>query len=151
MTESPHLPPAAEADPFPFIPVPVRARHDGWTPDRQRDFIAALAVMGVVARAAKAVGLSASAAHKLRERPDAKEFAAAWDRAQDEGRKLQYGRAIEEALYGVETPRFWRGKQVGTYRRFDTRLMIAALSVRPPSAGDVKQRASQAKSSTSGG
>ena len=26
-------------DPFAFAPVPVRARKDGWTPERQRRFV----------------------------------------------------------------------------------------------------------------
>src|SRR3569623_682133 len=34
--------PPVDLDPIPFDPVPTAARHDGWTPARQRDFIAAL-------------------------------------------------------------------------------------------------------------
>ena len=33
----------SEPDPPDFAPAERRFRHDGWTPDRQRDFIAALA------------------------------------------------------------------------------------------------------------
>jgi hypothetical protein len=33
---------------IPFTPVPVRARHDGWTAERQIAFIEALAATGAV-------------------------------------------------------------------------------------------------------
>src|SRR4051794_11084909 len=42
-----------------FEPVPRKtARADGWTPDKQRAFIAALAVTGSDRRAAHAVGMA---------------------------------------------------------------------------------------------
>jgi hypothetical protein len=112
----------------PFTPVPVRARHDGWTPDRQRKFIHALAVMGVVARAAKAVGVSATAAYKLRDRADAAEFAAAWDLALTMGRDRAFEVAIDRATNGITVPRFYRGRQVGTRHRYDYRLALAAIN-----------------------
>lgn len=37
------VPPEARYIPPLFNPVPVRPRHDGWTPKKQRDFIEALA------------------------------------------------------------------------------------------------------------
>ncbi|HEU0043331.1 hypothetical protein [Sphingomonas sp.] len=63
----------------PFTPVPVRARRDGWTPQRQRDFIAALADVRCVVVAARLVGRSFQTAYRLRARADAVSFAAAWD------------------------------------------------------------------------
>lgn len=129
MTDLPDPAPAQpDADPFPFTPVPVRARHDGWTPDRQRQFIHALSIMGVVARAARAVGVSATAAYNLRERPDAAEFAAAWDLALQMGRDRAFEVAIDRAINGVVVPRFYRGKQVGTRHRYDHRLALAAIN-----------------------
>lgn len=56
MTDSPSLDSPA------FTPVPLRARPDGWTPERQRRSIAALTATGVVAAAVRAVGKSATAA-----------------------------------------------------------------------------------------
>jgi hypothetical protein len=52
--------PAGGASPpeFAFQPVPLRARHDGWTPDRQIAFIEKLADCGSVTAACKHVGLS---------------------------------------------------------------------------------------------
>ena len=47
-------------------PVPVRPRHDGWTPERQYGFIDALAQSGCVAEAARSVGMSVEDAYRLR-------------------------------------------------------------------------------------
>lgn len=59
--------------------VPLRHRIDGWTPRRQRAFLAALAQTRSVTRSARAVGLSRNAAYRLRGHPAARDFAAAWD------------------------------------------------------------------------
>ena len=64
-----------------FHPVPGRQRHDGWTPDRQRRFVAALTLTGTVARAAQAVEMSGASAYNLRRRPQAESFAGAWHAA----------------------------------------------------------------------
>jgi hypothetical protein len=64
-----------------FEPVPRRPRADGWTPDLQRAFIAALAVTGSPRRAARAVGKAQYGAEQLRKAKGAEGFNAAWDRA----------------------------------------------------------------------
>ena len=64
-----------------FTPVPVRARHDGWTPGRQAAFIAFLRVTGCIDEACRRVGRSRESAYKLYRRPDAASFRAAWDSA----------------------------------------------------------------------
>lgn len=49
---------AADRPPLPeFTPVPRKPRHDGWTPERQKAFIEALADTGSVSRAA-AMGMA---------------------------------------------------------------------------------------------
>lgn len=63
----------------PFLPVPLRARADGWTPERQARFIGMLAQTGSVAAAARAVGMSRESAHRLRTKPGAESFAHAWE------------------------------------------------------------------------
>ena len=62
-----------------FVPVPVRARRDGWTAERQVAFIAALARTGCIGKAARAAGMSRESAYRLRRRKGAESFAAAWD------------------------------------------------------------------------
>ena len=65
----------------PFYPVPTRTRRDGWTVQRQADFLGMLAETGSVMGACEAVGMSRKSAYALRARPGAESFAAAWDAA----------------------------------------------------------------------
>jgi hypothetical protein len=64
-----------------FYPVPTRTRRDGWTVERQADFLGMLAETGSVIGACEAVGISRKSAYQLRARPEAESFAAAWDAA----------------------------------------------------------------------
>ena len=64
-----------------FYPVPVRTRRDGWTLERQADFLGLLAETGSVIGACEAVGMSRKSAYRLRALPGAESFAAAWDAA----------------------------------------------------------------------
>ena len=63
-----------------FRPVPLRARHDGWSVARQCAFLVQLYLTGSVATAARSVGMSRASAYRLRARPEARSFAHAWDR-----------------------------------------------------------------------
>ena len=65
----------------PFYPVPTRTRRDGWTVQRQSEFLGMLAETGSVMGACEAVGMSRKSAYALRARPGAESFAAAWDAA----------------------------------------------------------------------
>jgi hypothetical protein len=122
-------PPEAALDPLGFTPVPtLRARHDGWSPRHQGDFILALAAMGNVSRAAKAVGRSATSAYNLRKRPGAESFAEAWDTALDMAYDRNLAAAMDRATNGILVERFYRGKLVSTARRFDYRLALAVLA-----------------------
>ena len=64
-----------------FHPVPIRTRSDGWTPVRQAEFVGVLAETGSVSAAAEFVGMARETAYRLRRKPGAEEFAAAWDAA----------------------------------------------------------------------
>jgi hypothetical protein len=76
--------PTPSASPVPkFAPVRVRRRHDGWTPERQTQFIEALAECGCVADACRRVGMSSESAYALRRHYDAQAFRLAWDAALD--------------------------------------------------------------------
>ena len=86
--------------------VPTRARHDGWTPDKQHDFIAALAESGCVKDACAAVGMSRESAYKLRARADASVFRQAWDIALDYAIRALSDAALSRALHGVSRPVF---------------------------------------------
>lgn len=49
-----------------FTPVPRKYRYDGWTAERQRGFIAALAETGSVKAAAERINMSPEGAYFLR-------------------------------------------------------------------------------------
>ena len=122
-------------DPLVFTPVPVTTRHDGWTPDRQRAFIAALATHGSVGAAARSVGMTPQTARRLRAKPQAESFARAWNVAAEEGRL----RAIDEALAkgkGELIPLYHRGRRTGVRHRPNNRLLFAACYGEPMSRYD---------------
>lgn len=122
------------SDPFAFTPVPSASnRRDGWTPEKQRDFIHELSRIGVVAAAARAVGMSPKSAYALLKRASKESgFARAWNAAVKQGRSRATDTAIDRALNGVATPIFYRGRQVGERRRFNDRLLITALRLLRP-------------------
>lgn len=111
-----------------FVPVPVQARRDGWSPARQAGFIQRLALCGDVARSARGVGMSRESAWRLRRRPGAESFAAAWDAAAGWGSDRLTDLAMERALNGEVRNIFYKGRRVGEQRCFDNRLLIAVLN-----------------------
>ena len=64
-----------------FHPVPVSERADGWTPARQATFVGYLAETRSVIAACRRIGMGRESAYRLRKRPGAAGFAAAWDAA----------------------------------------------------------------------
>ena len=119
-------------DALAFQPVPLRYRHDGWTPDRQLDFIQALADCGCVDEAARAVGMNRSSAYALRRRHDALAFRLAWEAASDYSVARLGDAAMSRAINGVPVPIFHNGEQVGERRHFDERLTMFLLRYRDP-------------------
>lgn len=128
----PPLPPG-ERSPIPhFTPVARKYRSDGWTPERQRAFIEALADTGSVTAAARRVNMASVGAYALRRQPDAESFAAAWEAALDHGVRHLADIAIDRAMNGVPVPIFWRGEQVGEKRWFNDRLLMFILKHHMP-------------------
>jgi hypothetical protein len=135
MDDSLHLPPRLLAmledmplEELAFSPVPVRARHDGWTRMRQQAFILRLALGGCVSIAARAVGKTPKSAYRLRERPGPASFAAAWDKALGWGRDRTLDVAIERAICGEIVPIVRDGRCVGEIHRFNNRLAMTVLN-----------------------
>ncbi len=119
-----------------FTPVQTSSsRRDGWTADRQRRFLALLALTGVVAAAARAIGMSATSAYNLRRRDDAGSFATAWDIAVEQARHHALAEAYDRAANGVMVPRLYRGQVVGMVRKADHRMAMAALRNPPKASG----------------
>ena len=111
-----------------FTPVPRRcARHDGWTPERQKAFIEALADTGSVSRAAAMVNMSSEGAYYLRRQPGAEEFRRAWEAALDYGVARMKDIAFERAIEGYLVPCFVGGKLIGWRRKHNDRLLMFCL------------------------
>lgn len=123
----------ADSDASPTTPAPKRrVRHDGWTPERQAEFLTALAASACVTAAAAAVGMSSTAAYALRARPEAQAFRLAWDAALDLGVRQLADAALSRAVHGTVRPIFYQGEQVGERRYFDERLTQFILRLRDP-------------------
>lgn len=122
----PHAPNAGQPLPD-FQPVQRKYRHDGWTPERQRAFIAALADTGSVSRAAAMVNMSPVGAYYLRRQRGAESFRRAWEAALDFGVQRLKDLAFERAIEGELVPVMSFGKLVGYRRKTNDRLLMFCL------------------------
>ncbi|HWW59135.1 MAG TPA: hypothetical protein VN047_19730, partial [Sphingopyxis sp.] len=128
---------AAEArPPLPdFTPVPRKYRHDGWTPERQKAFIAALADTGSVSRAAAMVNMAQTNCYTLRRAAGAESFRRAWAAALDFGVARLKDIAFERAIDGYLVPVFVAGKLMGFRRRHNDALLMFCLRHHGQEAG----------------
>ena len=115
-------PPARRARRMPrvpaFYPVPTRSRRDGWTAQRQADFLGYLAETGSVMGACEAVGMSRKSAYALRARAGAESFAAAWDAALGGPVRNVTVTDLEFlAHHGLIRPVMFRGRYRGVSRK----------------------------------
>ena len=117
---------------IPFTPIPVRARHDGWTVEKQYSFIEALAETGIVEEACRRVGMSDTSAYNLRRRPCGAPFRRAWEAAIDYSLHRIEEDAFNRSRRGVARPIFYKGEQIGEWRHYDERLTMFLLRARRP-------------------
>src|SRR6478735_580550 len=113
-------------DMSPFISPDPAIRRRGWSPERKLRFLDRLAQCGNVRAACGAVGMTREAAYLLRRR-DAL-FARGWSAALVLARECSAEALGDRALDGDEEAVWYRGEQVGTRRRYDTRLLLAHLA-----------------------
>jgi hypothetical protein len=105
-------------------------RRNSITPDKQRAFIAALAATGIVTQAARSIGRSMEALYKLRNRPGAEGFRAAWEAAVDRGVGRLEDCALARAIEGEERLVVSAGKVLGTETRHNEALVMFLLRQR---------------------
>lgn len=118
---------------YKWVPVLRRPRSDGWTPERQRDFIAALADDGRVAHAARQVGMSENSCYRLRRSPGGENFARAWDVARAHAALRLIDIAFDRVIDGSEEPVFDKeGNRVGRRMRQNDRLHMFLLRAYHP-------------------
>jgi hypothetical protein len=128
VTQQPIPAPRPEAaSPLDFTPVPRRYRHDGWTPERQTAYIAALAETGCVERAARMVNMSTQNCYALRRAPGAESFRRAWDAALDFAVPKLKDVAFQRAIEGELVPVFSGGKLMGFRRKYNDKLLMFCL------------------------
>lgn len=134
----PALPSGAALVPTAF--VALRARKDGWTPEKQRDFIEHLADTGCVKEAAGRVGMSETSAYRLRRRSDAAAFDAAWEAALEKGLQRLTAMAFERAVNGTVKRIWYHGELVAEERVYSERLLLWLLSHGRAALGRSKER-----------
>ena len=115
-----------------FVPVPTRPRRDGWSVARQAAFLAMLSRTRNVRRAAAHVGLSRESAYRLRRRPGAESFAAAWDAiihnfGQVQHRKVTHAECAFRAIHGLIRPLLYRGRHVANRLITDNSALLRHL------------------------
>lgn len=122
-----------------FNPVPLRTRSDGWSVERQCEFLARLYVTGSVAAAARGVGMSRMSAYRLRKRDGAQGFAYAWDRVlappgtghcpkpKPDGRKVTNAELFRRMETGLVQPVIYRGRMAGIRRKPDDSALLRLL------------------------
>ncbi|HYE29197.1 MAG TPA: hypothetical protein VEA61_13335 [Allosphingosinicella sp.] len=88
----------------------MRHRRDGWTPERQRRYVALLAATGHAGKAARGVEMTEQSAARLRRRPDAASFGRACELAVQSARRrwrearLAAARASPPRRFGFFNP-----------------------------------------------
>ena len=111
-----------------FYPVPVRPTHNGWIAQRQAHFLGYLAETGSVSAACARVGMSRNSAYKLRKKPRAESFAAAWDAALGMPvRRVTIDDLEYLAYHGLVRVRFRGGKYVGSVPKPDVSALARLL------------------------
>jgi hypothetical protein len=100
------------------------------SPDCVKAFLEELAETGAVAIAAERAGLHRSTLYDLRRRN--KDFAARWDAALQLGLDRLQDHAVVRATVGDETPVWQAGRQVGSIRKPDSRLLQFLLKAHRP-------------------
>ena len=103
-------------------------RADGWTPDRMRTFLHALAECGVVADAARAAGMSKQSAYAFRNSARGRGFDAAWRTALLLARRRLGDELLSRALNGCVEVIMRDGEVWGERHRYDNRLSMAVLA-----------------------
>lgn len=119
--ESRHADPSAGGE-----GLSVAAHHNSWTPARKAAFLHHLAEKGNVRSAAARVGLSHQSAYVARRRDRA--FRLGWEAALVLAREAAAQVLATRALDGIEEPVWFRGENVGTRVRHDSRLLLAHLA-----------------------
>ena len=109
-------------------PAGRRVRHDGWTAEKERIFLATLAATGVVADACRACGMSRDAAYSRRNAGVGRAFALGWKAALVLAHPAMVDDVMSRARHGVIERIYRDGQVIAERHRHDNRLAMAVLT-----------------------
>ena len=101
------------------------------TAEQRTKFLKALAIHGIVSKAADEAAVSRSAVY--RQRNNDAEFAEAWHHAKEEATDHLATVAHQRAINGIEEVRYFQGEPIGTVRRYSDQLLMFLLRAYRPS------------------
>lgn len=113
-------------------PPPRRQRRDGFTPERQEQFVEAVRGGACGREAARLVGISPTTAYNLYNSPDGAAFHAAWDEAARVTDIVLEDTAFDRAVNGQEEIVYHQGQRVGVRWKYDNNLLMKLLRARNP-------------------
>lgn len=113
-------------------PPPRRQRRDGFTLERQEQFLEYVRGGASGREAARMVGISPTTAYNLYNSPDGTAFRAGWDEAARVTDIVLEDTAFDRAVNGHEEIVFHKGERVGTRWKYDNNLLMKLLRARLP-------------------
>ncbi|HYN22280.1 MAG TPA: hypothetical protein VE078_15070 [Thermoanaerobaculia bacterium] len=126
-TDEPASPDQPAPEGLAFEPIPLRYRHDGLTPARQREYVEALADSGIAREAAARIGVSEQAVGRARRRADARSFDLACEAAVRIAARRIRSIAFERAIEGTVKRHYYHGDLKSEERVYDNRLLTYLL------------------------
>ncbi len=102
--------------------TPRTPRHNEWTRPKMATFLRELAASQNVRQAAAAVGMSHTAAYRLRSKLRGTPFDLGWEVALEAGFSQLAHAVMDRALNGEVIEHYYNGALVGTSQRFDNSL-----------------------------
>ena len=97
-------------------------RHNEWDREKMTGFLRELAASQNVRQASKSVGMSHTAAYRLRNKLRGTPFDLGWEVALEAGFSQLAQAVMDRALNGEEITHYHKGEVVGTSRRYDNYL-----------------------------
>ncbi len=108
--------------------VPDAQRYDGWTPEKQKRFLTALARGHNVTKACAIVGMSRQTAYALRDSARGAAFALGWKAAQLRSRDCLADELMDRAFNGVRESVTGDDGRITTRHRYDNQLAWKMLN-----------------------
>jgi hypothetical protein len=113
-------------------PPPRRHRRDGFSAERQEQFLEHVRGGASGREAARKVGISHTTAYNLYNSPDGAAFRAGWDEAAKVTDIVLEDTGFDRAVNGQEEIVYYKGQRVGVRWKYDNNLLMRLLRARLP-------------------